>query len=273
MKVPGAPLPVGRAAQIPHPDDPHPSDLYDIVENTSAIPLPEALAGDRVPPCPECASPLTADAIVCIVCGFNRKLGRKVQAVSSFMPGVSSLVDTSHLPPLRKGLKQDTPTELKPQPTWLYLALPIALVVVGLALTPLGAAASPDGWKEIGTVAASAYLGVLAELVFVLLAIFSVSAMGGVSFDEPLWRVGLKLCAVAILPGAVAPIVHHGIGDIEGSIVGNMTQIAMYFGLFVALFRQSLTDTTLCVFAVFIIRTFVTYILWRIEGARTGSEF
>ena len=234
MTVPAEPMEPGRAAQIPDEPRQSPVDLYELASaSTHGVPDKPIV-------------PTTLES-------------------SAFTPSVPRM-------PTRKGLKPEEPEPPRPQPVWQYLILPIVLVVVGVVLTPLGAAATPDGWKSVGDVAVQSYVGLIAELGFVLTAMLAVSAMGGISFDEPLWRVALKLCAVATLPGPVGLIVQNSMGEVGGAILGNFTQLGLYFGLFVLLFRQALSDTVICVFAIFIIRVLVAYVMYRIQSARMGSS-
>jgi hypothetical protein len=96
--------------------------------------------------------------------------------------------------------------------------------------------------------------------------------MAGVAFPDKVPITILKVCAVALAPGAIGGILDPIIGGINGNIVGSLASFALYFGLFALLFRLAAAEMVTCVMVIWIIRIAVLYAMYKFEGYRTGSE-
>src|SRR5436305_592896 len=83
---------------------------------------------------------------------------------------------------------------------------------------------------------------------------------------EPPPVVILKLCAVALAPGAVGSLADHWIGGFNGNMAGAFVAIGCYFALFLLLFRLPVSDQVVCVLILWIIRAGVAYLAFRLEG-------
>ena len=180
--------------------------------------------------------------------------------------------DTASLP-YRKGLQREAPP---PAPTISpprdYI-LPAILIVVGLALCLLdGTYKGDDASVPLRAAIGSISFNIAASLALAIGAVFAASAMGGVAFHEPIPLVIYKLCAVALAPGAIGSLATHWIGGFNGDMAGVFIGVGCYFALFFALFRIAMTDRVVCVLLMFIIRTAVAYMVFKLQGVKDGSS-
>jgi hypothetical protein len=175
--------------------------------------------------------------------------------------------------PRRKGLQRE---EKPPEPAvspFRDFVLPGILIAAGVALCLLdGTYKGDESWVPLNTVVGPVIVNMLVSLAFAIGAVFAASAMGGVAFQEPIPVIIYKLCAVALAPGALGSLATHWIGGINGDIAGVFLGITCYFLLFLILFRIAMVDRVVCVMLLFIIRTAVAYMIFKLQGAKHGSE-
>lgn len=80
-------------------------------------------------PCPGCAAPLAVNAVICINCGYNRKLGRRMETVKNMeaapLPGGHSVSVDELLGKAARSIDDDKEEERKKtregMPWWVYL--------------------------------------------------------------------------------------------------------------------------------------------------------
>lgn len=80
-------------------------------------------------PCPGCAKPMPVNAIVCIQCGYNKKLGRRMetvkQAEATALPGGHNVTVDDLLSKAAQSIEEDKEEERKKNregmPWWVYL--------------------------------------------------------------------------------------------------------------------------------------------------------
>lgn len=130
--------PAGKPAASAKPAAPSPAaanaDLFD------EIGLQAAAAGTR--PCPGCTEPLDLKAVVCIKCGFNTLLGRRMQTVKlgSEEEGPVGHDAVAHdlLGKAAKVIDEDLAEEKKKTkeglPWWVYLIVLVILIGCGAAM-------------------------------------------------------------------------------------------------------------------------------------------
>lgn len=151
--------------------------------------------------------------------------------------------------------------------------LPAILIVVGAVLcVTAGAYQGDQRWLGIEHVLGPVTLNVAAGLGLVVGAVFAASAMGGICFREPFGLIVYKLCAIALAPGALGQLSQAYIGGINGDMAAVFVSLACYAALFCLLFKMSAADRVACVALIFIIRSGVAYLIFRLEGAKQGSD-
>jgi hypothetical protein len=151
--------------------------------------------------------------------------------------------------------------------------LPGVLIVAGLCLcVAAGSYQGDQRWLGIEHVLGPVTLNIAAGLALVIAAVYAASAMGGVCFQEPIALVIYKLCAIALVPGAVGQLSGAFIGGFNGDMAAVFVSLAGYAALFCLLFKMAAADRVACVALIFIIRAGVTYLIFRLEGAKEGSD-
>lgn len=175
--------------------------------------------------------------------------------------------------PRRKGLqREEKPSEPAVSPLRDFV-LPGILIAAGVALCLLdGTYKGDEVWVSLHTAVGPVIVNMLVSLAFAIGAVFVASAMGGVAFHEPIPVIIYKLCAVALAPGALGSLATHWIGGINGDIAGVFLGITCYFLLFLILFRLAMTDRVVCVMLLFIIRTAVAYMMFKLQGIKNGND-
>src|SRR5262245_43878067 len=125
---PAAPAP--RSSTPSNPAPAGPSSLFEEVGLQAAAP------GTR--PCPGCMEPLPEDAVVCIKCGFNTKMGRRMQTTKvGGEPGAGghTAVADDLLNKAAQVMDEDAAEEKKKttegMPWWIYMVILIVLVGLG----------------------------------------------------------------------------------------------------------------------------------------------
>jgi ribosomal protein L40E len=111
-------------------------------------------------PCPGCMAPLPQDAVVCVKCGYNMKLGRKMKTLST---GGASHGEAGHgvvaqdlMDRAAETLEGDEEAEeskgKEGMPWWVYLIILIVLIAIAAyMLNRGGGEESKDGKKAILT--------------------------------------------------------------------------------------------------------------------------
>jgi hypothetical protein len=151
--------------------------------------------------------------------------------------------------------------------------LPAVLIVVGAVLcVTAGSYQGDQRWLGIEHVLGPVTLNVVTGLALVIVAVFAASAMGGVCFQEPFGLIIYKLCAIALAPGALGQLSQAYIGGFNGDMAAVFVALACYAALFCLLFKMSAADRVACVALIFIIRSGVAYLIFKMEGAKHGSE-
>lgn len=151
--------------------------------------------------------------------------------------------------------------------------LPAILIVVGAVLSvTAGAYQGDQRWLGIEHVLGPVTLNVATGLGLVVAAVFAASAMGGICFREPFGLIIYKLCAIALAPGALGQLSQAYIGGFNGDMAAVFVALACYAALFCLLFKMSAADRVACVALIFIIRSGVAYLIFRLEGAKQGSD-
>jgi hypothetical protein len=103
-------------------------------------------------PCPGCGAPLAAEAVLCIECGYNVKLGRRIQTLkvgTGEGHGGHGAVATDLLEKAAQVLEEDALEEKKKTsagvPWWVYLIALIALVSFAAWMLMRGGEEKPEG--------------------------------------------------------------------------------------------------------------------------------
>jgi hypothetical protein len=129
-KVPSGAKPPGKSAAAPAPKTAPAADAGSLFEEVG---LQAAAAGTR--PCPGCMEPLPEDAVICIKCGYNTKIGRRMQTMKvGGEPGAGghSAVADDLLNKAAQVMDEDAAEEKKKttegMPWWVYLVILILLV-------------------------------------------------------------------------------------------------------------------------------------------------
>jgi hypothetical protein len=111
-------------------------------------------------PCPGCATPMPVEAIICIKCGFNKRIGRRMETVKGVgsgpdIPGGHGVTVDELLSKAARTIDEDKEEERKKtsegMPWWVYL-IGITVVVgfmIGMMLIPQGTAMRVAGWTVI----------------------------------------------------------------------------------------------------------------------------
>jgi hypothetical protein len=153
---------------------------------------------------------------------------------------------------------------------WIF---PAILIAAGIPLCFVDGRYQGDGaWQSFNQVAGPVVISMVVSLVFAIGGVFAASAMGGIAFDESVPKVIFKLCAVALLPAAIGGLTNNYIGGYNGNIASVFASLVCLFGLFMLLFRLPFSDQFVCVVLLFIVRTAVAYMAFRLEGAKAGSS-
>lgn len=117
-------------------------------------------------PCPGCGAPLAAEAVLCIECGYNTKLGRRMQTIKAGTGeghGGHGAVAADLLEKAAQVLEEDAAEERKKTasgvPWWVYLIVLIALVSFAtFMLMRGGEEKSEEGSTRLATAPAGPYV-------------------------------------------------------------------------------------------------------------------
>ena len=139
-------------------------------------------------PCPGCATPMPINALICIKCGYNKKLGRRMEVVKhsggAEIPGGHSATVEEMLNKAAARLEEDKDEERKKtregMPWWTYL-IGLTVVVsfmIAMMLIPQDTAMRVAGW----TVVVLSWLVCLYSGIRMLITAFQESALQGVLY-------------------------------------------------------------------------------------------
>jgi hypothetical protein len=117
-------------------------------------------------PCPGCGAPLAAEAVLCIECGYNVKLGRRMQTIkvgAGEGHGGHGAVAADLLERAAQVLEEDALEEKKKTssgvPWWVYLIVLIGLVsFAAYMLSRSGEEKPAEGSTRLAKPAAGAYV-------------------------------------------------------------------------------------------------------------------
>jgi hypothetical protein len=170
--------------------------------------------------------------------------------------------------PYRKGLQPEpvaAPSKIPSE--FRDVLLPIALIVAGLFATASDAMHGNAGNTiPLANVILPLSFNILIGLSLAVTAVLGGSMLAGIAFHGPMWQNILKLCSVALLPLALGSIVGRAVGGINGDIVSSLVAIGCYFALFWAVFTMAWSDRTVCVLLIWIIRSGVAYMIFRLTA-------
>jgi len=266
----------GQIMQISHEPPAAGDELYDVVDDATTVKktavkpvktLPAAPAGGA---CPSCGIAMAVGAVICIDCGYDVRRGARL---SPDAPVAAAASGDDGAPPWvfrRKGLTAEEPVDIKPSPL-RDLYLPLLLIPLGMFLCFYAEMHRTDRVQSVAHVAPVVIGGMMTSIALMLGGMFLAAAIGGVAFPDKVPITILKICAVALAPGAVAAILDPMIGGINGNIVGNLAAVGLYWGLFALLFRLPGQDTVICVMIVWIIRVAVAYGMYKLDEFRGNS--
>jgi hypothetical protein len=176
-----APLP-SQAVPAPQPSPaPHPGgDMF------AEVGLHAQQAG--MVPCPGCTNPMPVNAIVCIKCGYNKNIGRRMEVVKqtggSAIPGGHSATVEEMMGKAAERIEEDKEEERKKtregMPWWIYLiGLTVVLgFMIAMMLIPQELAMKIAGW----TVVVLSWLVCLYSGIRMLIVAFQESMLQGILY-------------------------------------------------------------------------------------------
>ena len=171
--------------------------------------------------------------------------------------------------PYRKGLRTEPAEAPAAVPSQIRdILLPLALIAAGLWAAAADAMAGTGGSNTtLASVAGPLILNIAVGLSLAVAAVLGGSMMAGIAFHGPLWQNILKLFAVALLPLPLESMAGRAVGGINGDIVSSLVSVSLYFAVFWAVFKMAWSDRTVCVLLIWIIRSGVAYLMFRLTGA------
>ncbi|MCI0357834.1 MAG: hypothetical protein L0211_05020 [Planctomycetaceae bacterium] len=170
-----APLP-SQTAPAPHPG----GDIF------AEAGLKAMQAG--MSPCPACTAPMAINAIVCIKCGYNKNIGRRMEVVKqtggTALPGGHSVTVEEMLDKAAVRIEEEKEEERKKtregMPWWVYLIgiTVIAGFMIAMMLIPQETAMRVAGW----TVIVLSWLVCMYSGIRILIIAFQESALQGILY-------------------------------------------------------------------------------------------
>jgi len=182
-----------RPASAPLPSQ-APSALYDTAPRAAGpsdsmyddVGLRTQQAGTL--PCPGCANPMPMNAVVCIKCGYNKKLGRRMEVVKQTggteLPGGHSVTVEEMLGKAAERLEEDKEEERKKtkegMPWWLYLIGLTAVMgfMIAMMLIPQNMAMRVGGFS----IMAIAWLAAMYSGIRLIIIAFQESTTQGLLY-------------------------------------------------------------------------------------------
>jgi hypothetical protein len=112
------------------------------------------------------------------------------------------------------------------------------------------------GLAEIG-------LNLIFGTTLMLIGIMLAAKARQIDLGPSFWTVCLKLCAIAVAPGALvtllSPVLNHV--SLVGGLAGWVIMFCFYFALVGALFNLDESDTWFCICVIFLVRLFVHFLM------------
>ncbi|CAN5440464.1 hypothetical protein BH09PLA1_BH09PLA1_35990 [soil metagenome] len=141
------------------------------------------------------------------------------------------------------------------------LYFPAALILVGTIIEFIRAiliARSPS----TGLAYASVYVGVslIVNTTIMLIGVLLAAKFIGISFG-PVGTAILKLCAIAIGPGALVSLISILFPGTSGQAIGMLLSAVLYYTLIAALFELDIQETIWCVIIIGVTRFVVSLML------------
>ena len=147
------PQPVGAAAPRPAGLTPPAAPLPSSGSVFDEVGLKQTVAGAKM--CPGCASPMPPNAIICIKCGYNAKIGRRMETVKTGSgpdgPAGHEATTQDLLNKAARSIEEDKLEEKKKTkegaPWWIYLGAMVGIVgfMVAMMLLPTKVALATGG--------------------------------------------------------------------------------------------------------------------------------
>lgn len=229
--------------------------------------------------CPSCGHSVAAHAVLCMNCGYNLSIGRKIKTTVQVVESSEEAARTpaSVLSGADKVLrdlkhKQEIEQEMLRRHRITEWVLPMILLAVGPPSLTIAAFLLTKNW-QVGLLATGFLMGIELILMMPLLLLSLVVAahIGGISFGS-LWSALLKIAAISWGPGALADIVVLMVMAIIAAqmFLGAMAVFVVY-AIFMGppiafLFDLDMQETRLTIGIITIIRALgitLVIILWR----------
>jgi hypothetical protein len=140
------------------------------------------------------------------------------------------------------------------------LYMPLWLLGGGVAIEIAGAFFhSPNLQVGLAAIGLNLIFGTSLMLIGIILA----AKARQIDLGRNFWTICLKLCAIAVAPGALvtllSPVLNHI--PLVGGMVGWVIMFCFYFALIGALFDLDQSDTWFCVCVIFLVRLFVYFVM------------
>lgn len=164
--------------------------------------------------CPSCGHSVAAHAVLCMNCGYNLSIGRRIKTTVQVVESSDETARTpaSVLSGADKVLrdlkhKQEIEQDMLRRHRITEWVLPMILLAVGPPALTIAAFMFTKNW-QVGMLATGFLMGIELILMMPLLLLSLVIAahIGGISFGS-LWSALLKIAAISWGPGALADIV------------------------------------------------------------------
>jgi hypothetical protein len=136
------------------------------------------------------------------------------------------------------------------------LYLPAGLFLLGCGLT-FCEARFGRGIADVGFAMAFTAFTVLINLVFVFAGLMMAVRMLSLGLG-PLGPALIKIAAISVLPGAVAGMLMHFVGD-AGYMLCWVVNLILIYSMFMGMLELDLTETAICGVLIWMIRTWVVY--------------
>jgi hypothetical protein len=119
------------------------------------------------------------------------------------------------------------------------------------------------GLAEIG-------LNLIFGTTLMLMGIILAAKARQIDLSQNFWTICLKLCAIAVAPGALvtllSPVLNHI--PLVGGLAGWIIMFCFYFALIGALFDLDESDTWFCVCVIFLVRLVMYFVMIYLVGGQ-----
>src|SRR5205085_1166190 len=100
----------------------------------------------------------------------------------------------------------------------------------------------------------------LVNLVLIIAGCLLAIKLMDIAFGAPLPAL-LKVCAIAIGPGAIGTIIAYFVGGIGGAFAGGGVSVILYYGLFTYLFDLAFSETLMLSTLIWLVRMWLGNII------------